>query len=247
MSSKRFLHRDVKILRRDEEPVEEEQETKRPRTPEHKPEEEKEMMEAARTLVNLQHSPAWCEPVRPLDILGGQYPDPQSMQLSITKSKKVGNPESTQIYFVGIRHGYGGRPWSLQMQSPACYVKFDPTKFETEDHSRVLIQHSIPDGSFLAYPAEFLAFVDHIETLGNRLKSELEALGENTSNWRLPVKYKDGICEGIYAKLKSNAIRDVIRSDPNHVRCVLKVACVYANEYQSGISLEVNAVYPSPL
>ena len=133
------------------------------------------------------------------------------------------------------------------MQSPTCYVKFDPTKFETEDHSRVLIQHSIPDGSFLAYPAEFLAFVDHIETLGNRLKSELEALGENTSNWRLPVKYKDGICEGIYAKLKSNAIRDVIRSDPNHVRCVLKVVCAYANDYQSGISLELTAVYPSPL
>ena len=130
-----------KILQRLDE---EEQETKRPRTPEHKPEEEKEMMEAATTLTDIQHSPAWCDPIRPLDILGGQYPDPQSMQLSITKSKRVGAPESTRIYFVGIRHGYGGRPWSLQMQSPACYVKFDPTKFETEDHSRVLIQPSIP-------------------------------------------------------------------------------------------------------
>ena len=169
------------------------------------------------------------------------------MQLTVTKSKRVGQPNSLQVYFIGIRHGYGGRPWSVNVQSPPCHVRFDPTKFETEDHARVLIQPSIPDGSFQPYPAEFMAFVDHIECLGERLKTELEILGEDTSKWRMPVKYKDGICEGIYAKLKSNTVRDTIRSDNNYLRCVLKLVCVYANEYQAGVSFELTAAYPLTL
>jgi len=92
-----------------------------------------------------------------------------------------------------------------------------------------------------------MAFVDHVETLGERLKSELESMGEDTSSWRMPEKYKDGICEGIYAKLKSNVVRDMIITEPNHLKCVLKLICVYANDMLSGASFELTATYPENL
>jgi hypothetical protein len=238
--------RKMKILKRGEQEDCAEQEAKRPRTPDRE--------EAPITTVpavfepkSPPYSPAWGDPVRPLDILGGQYPDPQSMDLSITKSKTIGEQDFNKIYFIGIRHGHGARPWSMSIQSPPCHVKFDPTKFETYDNIRVLLQPSIPDGSFLAYPAEFMAFVDHVETLGERLKTDLMEQGEDVSKWRLPAKYKDGICEGIYAKLKNATVKELVRAEPNRLRCVLKLTCVYANQNQSGMSFELTAVYPDTL
>jgi hypothetical protein len=169
------------------------------------------------------------------------------LDLSITKSKTTGERDFNRVFFVGIRYGYSGRSWAMSIQSPTCYVKFDPAKIEAFDQTRVLLQPSIPDGSFLAYPAEFMAFVDHIETLGERLKRELTARGEDTSNWRMPTKYKDGICEGIYAKLKNATVKQVIKTEPNHLKCVLKLTCLYANDNQSGVSFELTDARSDPM
>jgi hypothetical protein len=103
--------RKMKIINRSEEM---EKENKRPRTPEKAPSSTvpehaprtpegpppptaDELADAAKTLLNLQHSPAWCDPVRPLDILGGQYPDPLVYDFQITKSKRV-DPNMQEQY-----------------------------------------------------------------------------------------------------------------------------------------------------
>ena len=213
-----------------------------PKTPEHSPEEEKEMQEAARKLIELSHSPAWCDPVRPLDILGGQYPDPESYDFQITKSKRVDN--DMQVYFVGIRHGFGGRAWNLSVQSPPCSISFTPSKYNKEHpECRVFIAPKAPDGHFTAYPSEYLAFIDHIECVAQRLKREMEAQGLDTTHWKLPMKFNDGICQGVYAKVKMDPVRRILKGRSNNVRCTLKLTCIFFSMENSGLSFEIiNAV-----
>ena len=252
--------RKTKILQRDEEM---DKENKRPRTPEKldedkapaiifgrvpeyepktpeqaPPVEDKEIKEAAEALTNLKHSPAWCDPVRPLDILGGQYPDPESYDIQITKSKKV--DPNMQVFFAGIRHGYGNRAWNLTVQSPLSSISFTHSKYPGEHpESRVFIAPKAPDGYFTSYPSEYLAFLDHVEQLSVRLKREMEELGMDTTNWKLPMKFADGICQGIYAKVKMDPVRRILKGRANNVRCTLKLTCIYFSKENSGLSFEI--------
>ena len=246
--------RKTKILQRAEEIS---QETKRPRTPEKLDEEKtpdntvpeiifgrvpdyepKTPEHAPPPLPELKPSPAWCDPVRPLDILGGQYPDPESYDFQITKSKKVEN--DMQVFFVGIRHGYGGRAWNFTVQSPPSSIRFTQLKIMNEHpESRVFIAPKAPDGFFTPYPSEYLAFIDHIEHVAIRLKREMEELGMDTTHWKLPMKFTDGICQGIYAKVKSDPVRRILKGRANNVKCTLKLTCVFFSRENSGLSFEI--------
>jgi chromatin remodeling complex protein RSC6 len=169
-----------------------------PRTPDYTSHPTEEEKEAAVTLMNIQRSPAWGEPVRPLDILGGQYPDPITMEFTITKSKSVNN--KMDIYFIGISHGFNAKPWSYTIQSPPCFVQFVPSKYQSVDHSRVLLSPSLPDGTITAYPSEFLAFVDHIEALSARLMDEMLQMKGSPyiqEKWKAPLKYSDSCLESM--------------------------------------------------
>lgn len=246
--------------------TEEDKENKRPRTPEFRPEifrrgdEDKapsstvpELMDEScfiprtpegkppPTLPVLQHSPAWCDPVRPLDILGGQYPDPISMDFAITRTKRVNR--GVDVYFVGIRHGFQSRPWNYTIQSPPCSIQFVYTKFQTMDQSRILLSPCVLDGSFTSYPAEFMAFVDHVENLSERLKSEMNGIKADTSNWKHPFKYSDGICLGIYAKVKNHNLKEQIKTSNNRVKCTLKLSCVYISSESAGMTFELTSAY----
>ena len=242
-----------KILQRLDE--ETEQESKRSRTPDIAPmSTTEELMDEScfvpRTpegpppsLADVEdHSPSWRTPKRPLDILGGQYPDPISMDFKITKSKKV--TEGMDVYFIGIRHGFQQRPWDYKIQSPPSNVQFVTSKYHSTDYTRVLISPVILDGTFTAYPAEFMAFVDHVERLSARLKSELEKNDADTTNWKAPLKYSDGICTGIYAKLKNVTVREHIRMNPNRLKCALKLSCVYVGSNVSGLTFELVQAFP---
>jgi hypothetical protein len=261
MSSKRILRRHEEESKRPKTPEREEEDDSQmiqapsitvpdivfgdpnyqaPRTPDYTPVPTEEEREAAIALSNIQRSPAWGEPVRPLDILGGQYPNPITMDFSITKSKSVNN--KMEIYFIGISHGFSAKPWSYTVQSPPCFVQFVPSKFQSVDHSRVLLSPSLPDGTITAYPSEFLAFVDHIEALSARLMDEMLQLRGSSyiqEKWKAPLKYTDGICLGIYAKLRSNLIRDMIRMSPNRLKCSLKLTCTYLSPENCGMSFEL--------
>jgi len=214
-----------------------------PRTPEGPPPEDKDVEEAARTIINLQNSPAWCDPIRPLDILGGQYPDPIAMDFTITKTKRVN--KDMDVYFIGIRHGFQARPWNYTIQSPPASAQFVTSKYQSIDYTRILISPSVLDGSFSAYPAEFMAFVDHVERLSDRLKSEMEKINANNEKWKLelPMKYSDNICIGLYAKVKNNAVREQIRINPNRLKCSLKLTCVYIGAEASGLTFELTQAY----
>jgi hypothetical protein len=213
--------------------------TYEPKTPENPPPpapEDKEIQEAAQAIANLQHSPAWCDPIRPLDILGGQYPDAELYDFKITKAKNTNN--NLQIYYVGICHGYGSRPFNFNVQSPACSVSFIPSKYD-QTENRVFIAPKAPDGFFTAYPSEYLAFIDHIECVAMRLKREMTNLGCDTTHWKLPMKFNDGICQGIYAKVKRDSVREILKERSNHVRVSLKLACIFFGNNNSGLSFEI--------
>ena len=209
-----------------------------PKTPERPPPLDIDVKEASKALLNILHSPAWCDPVRPLDILGGQYPDPESIDFQITKSKRVDS--NMQVFFVGIRHGHGARAWNFTVQSPPCNVRFTQSKYNNEHpECRVLLSPNVPDGSFVAYPSEYLAFVDHIETAARRLKREMEEMGADTTHWKLPMKFADNICQGLYAKVKMNHVREILKTNTNNLVCTLKLTCVYFSRENSGLSFEV--------
>jgi hypothetical protein len=233
----------MKILQRTEDM---EKENKRPRTP------ERLLDEAPSTTVPVyaprtpehappaedkpQYSPAWCDPIRPLDILGGQYPDPESYDFKITKSLRAN--DNLDIYYVGISHGYGARPFGFNLQSPPCNVRFIPSKYD-QSESRVFLAPKAPDGFFTAYPSEYLAFIDHVEGVAMRLKREMTEMGLDTTTWKLPMKFNEGICQGIYAKVKSEGVRSVLRDHPNNVRCSLKLSCIFFGKENSGLTFEI--------
>ena len=102
----------------------------KPKTPERLPPLDIDVKEASKALLNILHSPAWCDPVRPLDIVGGQHPDPESIAFQITKTKRVDS--NMQVFFVGIRHGHGARAWNFTVQSPPCNVRFTQSKYNNE-------------------------------------------------------------------------------------------------------------------
>ena len=244
--------RKMKILNRAEEM---EKENKRPRTlekdtapsvtvPEYTPKTteneppavDKDVQEAAVAISLLQHSPAWCDPVRPLDILGGQYPDPESYDFKITRAKRAS--DNLDIYYVGISHGYGARPFSFNLQSPPCGVTFIPSKYD-QSESRVFIAPKAPDGFFTAYPSEYLAFIDHVEGVAMRLKREMTDMGLDTTTWKLPMKFNEGICQGIYAKVKNADVRNTLKERSNHVRVTLKLSCIFFSADNCGLSFEI--------
>ena len=184
--------------------------------------------------------------MRPLDILGGQYPDPESYDFQITKCKKV--DPNMQVYFIGIKHGFGSnRAWNLTVQTPPCYARFTQSKYASEHpECRVLLAPNAPNGFFTMYPAEYLAFVDHIEGVATRLKREMEGLGHDTSHWKLPMKFSDSICQGLYAKVKDDNVRRVLRSSSNDVVCSLKLSCVFFGKENSGLSFEIISAIVKP-
>jgi hypothetical protein len=183
-----------------------------------------------------QYSPAWCDPIRPLDILGGQYPDPESYDFKITKSLRAN--DNLDIYYVGISHGYNARPFGFNLQSPPCNVRFIPSKYD-QSESRVFLAPKAPDGFFTAYPSEYLAFIDHVEGVAMRLKREMTEMGLDTTTWKLPMKFEEGICQGIYAKVKNADVRNVLKDRSNHVRVTLKLSCIFFSADNCGLSFEI--------
>jgi hypothetical protein len=163
------------------------------------------------------------------------------MDFTITKTKRVN--KGMDVYFIGIRHGFQARPWNYNIQSPPASAQFVTSKYQSTDYTRVLISPAVLDGSFSAYPAEFMAFVDHVERLSDRLKSEMEKINVDTEKWKLPMKYADNICIGLYAKIKNNTVREQIRLNPNRLKCSLRLTCVYIGSEASGLTFELTHAY----
>ena len=64
-------------------------------------------------------------------------------------------------------------------------------------------------------------------------------MGLDTTHWKLPMKFNEGICQGIYAKVKSEGVRNVLRDRPNNVRCSLKLSCIFFGNENSGLTFEI--------
>jgi len=219
--------RKTKIMKRAEEMDMQEHDTKRPRTPDadtapsstieelleescfipRTPEKPppapstppRDIEEAARTLINLQNSPAWCDPIRPLDILGGQYPDPMSMDFAITKTKKVN--KGMDVYFIGIRHGFQARPWNYNIQSPPASAQFVTRINVHTEKWKLPMKYSANMCTGLYAKVKNNALREQIQVNPNRLKCSLRLtcvyVGSEASGltFELTHAYSVNICK----------------------------------------------------
>ena len=62
------------------------------------------------------------------------------------------------------------------------------------------------------HPLEFVKLLLHIDEIAKKLNNSLKSKGESVSNFKVPIKYKYGTISGLYVKLCSPTIADLLAS-----------------------------------
>jgi hypothetical protein len=105
-------------------------------------------------------------------------------------------------------------------------------------NSRVLICPPFNDGLTTPDQASFMAFLDHIDEVSNKLKDIVKALSD-VSHWQSPIRIVDGLMVGLQAKVKTDVVRNAIMMNNGVVKCCLKLTCVYFANQRSGLAFEL--------
>lgn len=218
------------ILKRAEElSLEDREEAKRPRSPSGPPP------------PTLQRESAWVASVSP-EIHGATYPLVNSYNFVMQPLKLV-NP-NLDIIPIGLNHGHGGRTWAFTITSPPCTATFIQSKYDGTQ-ARARLSPNAPDGHSVEYPAQFIAFIDHLDQISNRLKEMLEKEQYVTDKWNSPFIEEDGNLQGVYVKVKNPTVRNIISQGGVNLKCTIKLTCIYFTKERCGLSFELVAAYNS--
>ena len=224
------MHAKKNILKRAEElSLEDREEAKRPRSPSGPPPPE------------LQRESAWVASVSP-EIHGATYPLVNAYNFVTQPLKMVS--ANLDIVPIGLNHGQGGRSWAFTITSPPCTATFIQSKYDGP-HSRARLSPNAPDGTNVEYPAQFIAFIDHLDQISNRLKTMLEKEQYSVENWNTPFIEEDGNLQGVYVKVKNPCVRNLINQGGINLKCTIKLTCAYFTRDRCGLSFELVAAYTS--
>ena len=170
------------------------------------------------------------------------YPPVGTYDFQLAPMKRV--DRNLSVYYAGVKDPISKKRWAFTIGTPTCYVQFATSAFEGEaPNSRALLcplyfdhTHALPDHS------PFMAFLDHVEAISNRLKSML-ATQRDVSTWQSPLKLENGFIVGVQAKIRTDTVRQAILQSNGTLKCCLRMTCVYFAKERSGISFELIEAY----
>jgi hypothetical protein len=110
--------------------------------------------------------------------------------------------DDLDIYYVGIRHGYGIQ--TLQPHRPITSLQHQlhylPSTINQNPGLSLHPEH--PTVSSRPIPANTWPSSITSKAWPTDSREKWTDMGLDTTNWKLPMKFDEGICQGIYAKVK---------------------------------------------
>lgn len=174
------------------------------------------------------------------------YPRVSSYDFQVSTMKRV--DRNLDVFFAGVMDPVCRKRWAFTIGTPSCLVSFANVAFEGEPkNSRVLISPNYTfNGSGSPDSSLFQEFMDHVEGISQRFKTMMQTYYDrDVSNWQSPFKVENGFIVGMQAKVKNDNIRQLVLAGSGHLKCVLKLTCVYFAKGRSGLSFELVEAHES--